>query len=284
MAESKYGKHIITDPYYTHHQTESFNVRGDQLDVECIITSQGIYEPFVMVTEPHKHFYREIFCFVGGDPTNIRDFGAEIEMCIGEEEEKHIITTNTALSIPPNLPHCPLNFKKIDKPIVFLLVILGTRRVDPTGMVQKLKRADNPKMTGNKYGKHITSGSYKKFYQTEAFSVNGELLNTDCVVATQGIYEPFVMIEEAHKHPFHQIFGFVGGDPTNIRDFGAEIELCLGEEEEKHVITTNTAVSIPPGLYHCPLNFKRIDKPIVFLQVMLGVRKIDASMVEVLKK
>jgi hypothetical protein len=75
--------------------------------------------------------------------------------------------------------------------------------------------------------------------------------------------------KEPHKHDFHQILCFIGGDPNNIRDFGAGIEVYLGEEMEKHIITTNAALTIPPGLPHCPINFIRVDKPVVFLEVML---------------
>lgn len=132
MAETKYGKHIIKDPYKKFHQTDGFNVGSDVLGVDCIIGSQGIHEPLYMVKEPHKHSFHQILCFIGGDPTNIHDFGAEIELSLGEEQEKHIITTNTAVSIPPGLPHCPLNFKRVDKPIVFLEFMLTPQYVRET--------------------------------------------------------------------------------------------------------------------------------------------------------
>ncbi len=43
-------------------------------------------------------------CIVGGEPNNLRDFGAEIEGCLGKEKEKNIITTNVAITVPPGLP------------------------------------------------------------------------------------------------------------------------------------------------------------------------------------
>jgi len=38
---------------------------------------------------------------------------------------------------------------------------------------------------------------------------------------------------------------------------------------EKHVITYPVAINVPPGVPHCPINIIRIDKPIVFIEVML---------------
>jgi hypothetical protein len=70
-----------------------------------------------------------------------------------------------------------------------------------------------------------------------------------------------------HSHDFHELLCFIGGNPENINDLGAEISLCLGDELEEYIITSATVVSIPPGLKHCPLIVKKITKPFVFLEV-----------------
>lgn len=125
-------------------------------------------------------------------------------------------------------------------------------------------------MPETKYGKYILKDSYKKFFQTDAFLARpGQVEGLDFYVVTQGIIEPFAMPTPPHKHDFPQVLGFIGGDSANIHDFGAVVELCLGEEQEKHIITTNTIIYIPAGLYHCPINIPKVDKPIVFLEVML---------------
>lgn len=125
-------------------------------------------------------------------------------------------------------------------------------------------------MGETKYGKYLLKDSYKKFFQHDAFIARpGMAEGLECYVVSQGISAPLVMSPKTHKHDFAQVLCFIGGDSTNIQDFGAEIELCLGEEMEKHIITTNTAIAIPAGLFHCPITFKRVDKPVVFLEVML---------------
>ncbi len=82
--------------------------------------------------------------------------------------------------------------------------------------------------------------------------------------------EPFLMVEEAHKHDFGQILFFFGGDPKNIGEFEAEVELHLGENEQKNLITYPACVYIPAGLVHGPLNIKQVTKPIVFIDVTLS--------------
>ena len=79
--------------------------------------------------------------------------------------------------------------------------------------------------------------------------------------------KPYVDESEPHRHEFDQYLVFLGGDPHNMLDLGGEIELTLSEDgvhSEKHVFTTYTTVFIKTGLFHCPLVFKKVTKPIIF--------------------
>jgi hypothetical protein len=70
-----------------------------------------------------------------------------------------------------------------------------------------------------------------------------------------------------HSHDFHELLCFIGGNPENIDDLGAEVHICLGDELEEHVITSATVVSIPPGMKHCPLKVTKITRPFIFLEI-----------------
>jgi mannose-6-phosphate isomerase-like protein (cupin superfamily) len=94
--------------------------------------------------------------------------------------------------------------------------------------------------------------------------------NREFSIGTQAITKPFEMVAENHAHDFDQFLFFTGGDGTNMPDLGGVVELTLskdGKKLEKFTITEATCVFIPAGLYHCPLNFKKINdpkKPIIF--------------------
>ena len=94
-----------------------------------------------------------------------------------------------------------------------------------------------------------------------------DLQGLDIRIAYNCVSEPFFMIKNAHKHEHDQYLCFIGGNPMDIRDFGAEVELYLGEEGEKHIINKTTVVHVPAGVSHCPLNFVRVDKPIIFMDI-----------------
>jgi hypothetical protein len=75
--------------------------------------------------------------------------------------------------------------------------------------------------------------------------------------------------DKTHKHAFTELFYFFGTNPMDMNEFDAEVEFSLGEEREKYVIKEPTIVAIPPGLYHCPLNFAKINKPIYCVEAFL---------------
>ena len=125
MATKKYWRQVIRGPFYKDtepgmtgtsifaHHNEYKN--GTTLGYHCINTN---YE----VPISHSHDFHELLCFIGGNPEDINDLGAEISIHLGDEQEEHIITSATVVSIPPGLKHGPLKVTKITKPFVFLEV------------------------------------------------------------------------------------------------------------------------------------------------------------------
>jgi len=125
MEKKKYWRNVIRGPFFKEtepgmtgmslfaHHNEYRN--GTTLGYHCINTN---YE----TERPHSHDFHELLCFIGGNPEDINDLGAEISICLGDELEEHIITSATVVSIPPGLKHGPLKVKKITKPFVFLEV------------------------------------------------------------------------------------------------------------------------------------------------------------------
>jgi hypothetical protein len=98
-----------------------------------------------------------------------------------------------------------------------------------------------------------------------------QYLGAEFCLASNLITEPLYMMKAPHMHSFHQYLIFHGGNPMNLRDFTGEIDLWLGADDEAEKITINktTIIHIPPMLPHCPLNFRVINKPIVFIECML---------------
>lgn len=92
------------------------------------------------------------------------------------------------------------------------------------------------------------------------------------------ITKAFEMAPKPHVHDWDEILMFIGGDATNMLNLGGEVELSLGEDENnlhKFVFTTSTIVHIVGGLWHCPLNFKKVNDPaypIIFENLMFTTK------------
>ncbi len=126
MAETKYGKHILRDAAKAAEggfARYSILAHEGELGVDCSMGYHCISQP-VVFDRPHAHDFSELLCFIGADPADLRNLGAEVEICLGEEQEKHTIDTAAIVSIPAGLVHCPLTFKNVKKPFIFLEISL----------------------------------------------------------------------------------------------------------------------------------------------------------------
>jgi hypothetical protein len=148
----------------------------------------------------------------------------------------------------------------------------------------KLAIKGKTKEEKTKYGHLILRKAFKKHHQMEGLSAGGDEMNADCILTHHIFNKPEYILKESHYHDdFMQILCFLGTNPDNVRDFGgAEIEMCLGKEEEKHIIKGPVIMPIPAGTPHGPLYVKKVPKPIIFLEIML-TRKYHSNKEDVLK-
>ena len=134
MAKAKYNKYFLTD---FKEPSNLSAVAGPQAyfrgarqipGANLNMGWQLFVEPIYLEKEPHTHDVDEYLIFLGGKlPDLFESFQAEVDFCIGEEQEKHLINKPTIIFIPKGLVHCPLNFRKIDKPILFHAILLSPR-------------------------------------------------------------------------------------------------------------------------------------------------------------
>ena len=135
-------------------------------------------------------------------------------------------------------------------------------------------------MAKSKYDKYFTQecvslfkpkdGKGKGVYMTSTRPLTekwgGGHLSVDCMHITK----PHVMITQPHKHEFPQYLHFFSENPADARDFDAVIEFTVGDSPEngkKYIINKPTAVYVAAGLYHGPLIFIEINKPVLFIDI-----------------
>jgi len=140
MADTRYGKCLVPIPVVPMvgegNGSEGWDLWGKDLGgIEVNIGFRCFKETGRMNPEwqkrPHTHPFDEILFFHGTDTNDMTRLGVVAEMRMGKEEEKHIITTPTAVVVPKGLPHCPITFLEVDNPCYFWHVAFAATRERP---------------------------------------------------------------------------------------------------------------------------------------------------------
>jgi hypothetical protein len=125
-------------------------------------------------------------------------------------------------------------------------------------------------MSETKYGKYIVRGVASKEsipgVMPSAFGEPKGWAGIQHRMKWDYVSRPTRM-EEAHSHDFEEFLCFMGTNPADKQDFGAKIEVAMGENGETQIIDAPTVVVIPKGTVHSPINFKKIDKPIIYCSI-----------------
>ena len=138
MAESKYSKYVINPPHIQILMKEGKMVVFDglmldhkKLGYNMTFGHQFVTKPFKSDNPCHTHNFDEFLAWYGGNPDDPDDFGAEVVLYMGKEQDKYVFTRPTMVYLPPGLPHCPLEITRVDSPIIQIEIMLvgegGTR-------------------------------------------------------------------------------------------------------------------------------------------------------------
>jgi hypothetical protein len=242
------------------------------------------------------HPYDELLVFAGFQGGDILQLGAEISVELGEEREEHVFDKPSVILIPKGLPHGPIRVRKVDNPIVHYTIGLG-----PEYKAQALPK--KTKTGGTKHGhlikQMVTSidpnavGSGMGYEQVR--DQNGVMRpsergvgpgNGDQIVwlygrdlegmdvnFTWGLYSKCGKWHrggEAHYHPEEEILCFFGLDPDSLDYLGAELELGMGPDYERHIFNKPTVAICPQAFPHLPLITRWVDKPYGFVVICLS--------------
>jgi hypothetical protein len=253
------------------------------------------------VVHPEKgaliHPYDECLVFAGTDNADILHLGAEVSVELGEEREEHVFSEPSVVLVPKGTPHGPVAIKRIEKPIVHYTIGLG-----PEYKAESVA-SELPKTTGSKY-RHLI----KKLVTTVEKREDGSGMGYESVTDNRGVMRPaergigpgngdqIVWLfgkdlegmdvnftwgfysrcgkwhrgGEAHTHPEEEILVFVGLDPDDMNYLGAELELGMGKDYERHIFNTPTVAICPKGFPHLPCITRWVDKPYGFFVICLS--------------
>jgi hypothetical protein len=284
MAESKYGKYILTElkaPPDVMAGLERYRSFGKRILWMDANNTPGAFQmncswylgPTTGGPQPHAHDVDEIVGFFSGDPNNPHELGGKIEFWVGDNPV--VIDKSAYFFFPAGMKHSPLILREINRPVFHFSVVTGhtyettdgsksPKVTDPMKyVVTELKEPEDKIRLApvyNKYARRILWMDENVVPGAFHFNASWYLKASETVD------------DKPHVHAEDEIIGFCGGDPENEHDLNGEVEIYLGDE--KHTITRSAMIFVPAGLPHCPLTLRRVDRPIFHFTTVLRGRYI----------
>jgi hypothetical protein len=231
--------------------------------------------------QPHVHDFDQVMLFLGSDMNDMSDLWGEVEFCIGEEMETHMITCSTAIAIPKGMPHMPATINRMDKRIIVAEISIAKEYSEKPFVTDK--KPSEPVSMRSKYMKNIAPILFRRkgawVYGPTNHDDGG---GTISFIVTKDAGFDFVCLyesmkkapyrigpepEKPHAHPTTQVMMFLGTDPNDLSKLNAEFEICMGKEQEKYTFTSPTAVVCPPFIPHWPGGTLKQTAPILFVDV-----------------
>jgi len=76
-----------------------------------------------------------------------------------------------------------------------------------------------------------------------------------------------------HAHPCAELFLFLGSNPNDFDDLGAEVEFWMGEgaDLEKVKLNKSGLIYVPKDLMHLPLFVRNVKRPVLHMVIGLDI-------------
>lgn len=251
----------------------------------------------------HIHENAEYLIHIGTNINNPFDLGADVDLYMGKEMERYIINKPTIAYIPRRFIHAPWTPRNVKKPFIFLQVSqprpdgtfggmppegMPTEGGAPGAMPQGKQWGDysfipydenapDTDPAKGKYGRYIMSGSTRVDDGEHGITLVENRVPLKgfpgCIMSWLPPKATPYRMHPPHIHAAGEFLIHLGINQDDPFDLGAEIELCMGKELEKHTITTPTVVYIPPGFIHSPWIIRKVTRPFIFMQIPHGESK-----------
>jgi hypothetical protein len=277
------GKNIkgISSPVMTYMSNDLVPGCNKYIDISWIT---GMPEPNPHVME-HLLDYDRVIFFVGSDPFNLEELGAEITYYLGGQEIR--LNTTSAIYIKKGVKHGPAIWNSFSRPHLEISVITGPEKhdrawVDP-GRKKGLSEIIPQKNDDADYERYVVRKPLilQGTDVTDAMESPAQIYMSSALIPESKLYVDFGWIPGMpglnppipdHSHDYEEVVLLVGNDPDHPEVLGAELEFCINDEP----LTFNrtTAIYAPKSLKHGPLTWKGFETPHLLMPIVFGTGSI----------
>lgn len=207
-----------------------------------------------------KHGSDELLVFIGGDVNAPENLNAQVELWI--ENDKLTFSTTSIVFVPAGAAHGCMRVTNVTKPVFLYTCHLNSdtfttvpaQATAPVGTyasnwVEKYAPVDG-KLPGAPEG-----------FLTLLLWIDGKKLVGAPYMEAVWFKTSNDTGPEAHAHDFDEFIGFVGTDPDNPEDLGAQVQFYIGDEF--YSVTKSCLVYIPRGVTHSPILVPTLERSIL---------------------
>jgi len=130
-AESKYQKYILAGEVKQYGDLQVFELKGKDARGFDWAVQMSPVGAIPLMKEPEAADADRVMAYIGGDPKNVKDLGAEIEVSVGSEAEVYTIDSASVAYIPKGTPHRRRVLKKAARESFALTLTLPPKYVEP---------------------------------------------------------------------------------------------------------------------------------------------------------
>ncbi len=291
MAQSQYAKYIskeiIEESKYPKITAPIVSYHGDRGGRDLAFQWSCITQPLVMDQEPETSDRDQFLLLASTNMDDLRDFRAEIELPLGKDKQRQLISEPAFVYIPAGLVHGPLTVKSVSRPLAlwkwtldakysehwvaadYSNHVVAPRMMDaqpPTPPGGTAPSADlDPRPIVEYRGPGGTPFRYIRTPPIIAYDCFCKPLGiqANLCAGVYGVkYREYCTAEPVHYHTrLDEWLIFLGGDPLNVETFDAHIEMFWGNEQEMQVIDHTCIAHVPPGLIHLGQDVRGVGKP-----------------------
>jgi hypothetical protein len=224
------------------------------------------------------HPYDECLVFAGLNPKDPHYLGAEIEIALGPNYEKHVIDAPSVVCIPKGLPYGPIATRKVDKPFAHYAIGLA-----PNYQATKLPGKAAQTSSRNEFGRLIKLLSDTENLNPQAIgkgnadwltwpkskNLEGFKLNfTWGFYSGLGDWHAKIPGFDPHVHEGDEYLCYVGLDAKRPDYLGAEIDFYMGEHKDEKFVIDRPMVSVAPSMvWHAPAITQKVDQTYIFFLI-----------------
>jgi len=226
----------------------------------------------------HMHDFDQVIYLLGGDCNEMGELNAEVELCLGAEQEIQQINSTTAVYVPRGMPHFPLTVRRMTRRFYYMEISM-TREYKETPVP-----GGSPTEVKGMASKYRSNMTRPAFIRKTPGNMNPESKDDSggaLASITNKLFPTLIMCESLVKapyrfpnaysetHPQPEFIVFMGSDPDEPTKLGGEVELYVGEknEAERYIVTVPIVWIVPAQLPHNPNIVTKIDRPFIFTDI-----------------